>query len=182
MKPYFYLAYFHCQVVLSFMQNTLVLPFNIDVVFTLSITLVKSFQIHVCQNKDLQILWLTKLQMWNQQVSNINEFCGGYLSWLSTTTFEPRRGIWFHHFRHWALSVLTQMHQMVPYTFGFTYRSILYTLFFLRYFLKFSEFMFHRKSLRLPCHLRYHEGFVKFPMGLKVFSSQIMYVGVTYEG
>ena len=81
MKPYFYLAYFHCQVVLSFMQNTLVLPFNIDVVFTLSITLVKSFQIHVCQNKDLQILCLTKLQMWNQQVSNINEFCGGYLSW-----------------------------------------------------------------------------------------------------
>ena len=81
MKPYFYLAYFHCQVVLSFMQNTLVLPFNIDVVFTLSITLVKSFQIHVCQNKDLQILWLTKLQMWNQQVSNKNEFCGGYLSW-----------------------------------------------------------------------------------------------------
>ena len=45
-----------------------------------------------------------------------------------------------------------------------------------------SEFMFHRKSLRLPCHLRYHKGFVKFPMGLKVFSSQILYGGVTYEG
>ena len=45
----------------------------------------------------------------------------------------------------------------------------------------FSEFMFHRKSLRLPCHLRYHKGFVKFPMGLNVFSSQIMYGGVTYE-
>ena len=67
-------------------------------------------------------------------------------------------------------------------TLHFTYRSMLYTLFYLHYFLMFSEFMFHRKSLRLPCHLRYHEGFVKFPMGLKVFSSQIMYVGVTYEG
>ena len=55
MKPYFYLAYFHFQVVLSFMQNTPVLPFNIDVVSTLSITLVKSFQIHICQNKDSQI-------------------------------------------------------------------------------------------------------------------------------
>ena len=79
MKPYFYLAYFHCQVVLSFMQNTLVLPFNIDVVSTLSITLVNSFQVHICQNKDLQILWFTKLQILNQQMSNINEFCGGYL-------------------------------------------------------------------------------------------------------
>ena len=87
----------------------------------------------------------------------------------------------FHHFRHWALSFPTQMHQMAPYTLGYTYRSILYTLFFLRYFLMFSEFMFHRKSLRLPCHLRYHKGFVKFPMGLNVFSSQIMYGGVTYE-
>ena len=55
MKPYFYSAYFHFQVVLSFMQNTPVLPFNIDVVSRLSITLVKSFQIHICQNKDLQI-------------------------------------------------------------------------------------------------------------------------------
>ena len=55
MKPYFYLAYIHCQVVLSFMLNTQVLPFNIDVVSTLSITLVKSFQIHICQNKDLQL-------------------------------------------------------------------------------------------------------------------------------
>ena len=55
MKPYFYLAYFHCQVVLSFMQNTLVLPLNIDVDSTLSFTLVKLFQIHICQNKDLQI-------------------------------------------------------------------------------------------------------------------------------
>ena len=52
MKLYFYLAYFHCQVVISFMQNTLVLPFNIDLVSTLSITLVKSFQIHICQYKD----------------------------------------------------------------------------------------------------------------------------------
>ena len=60
--------------------------------------------------------------------------------------------------------------------------SILYTLFFLRYFLMFSEFIFHRKSLRLPCHLCYRKGFVKFPMGLKVLSSQIMYGGVTYEG
>ena len=55
MKPYFYLAYFHFQVVLSFMQNTLVLPFNIDVVSTLSIALVQSIQIYICQNKDLQI-------------------------------------------------------------------------------------------------------------------------------
>ena len=55
MKPYFYSAYFHFQVVLSFMQNTPVLPFNIDVVSRLSITLVKSFKIHICQNKDLQI-------------------------------------------------------------------------------------------------------------------------------
>ena len=55
MKPYFYLAYFHFQVVLSFMVNTLVLPFNIDVVSTLSITLVKSFQIHICKKKDSQI-------------------------------------------------------------------------------------------------------------------------------
>ena len=55
MKPYFYLAYIHCQVVLSFMLNTQVLPFNIDVVSTLSITLVKSFQIQICQNKDLQL-------------------------------------------------------------------------------------------------------------------------------
>ena len=55
MKPYFYLDYFHRQVVFSFMQNTLVFPFDIDVVFTLSITLVNSFQIHICQNKDLQI-------------------------------------------------------------------------------------------------------------------------------
>ena len=61
------------------------------------------------------------------------------------------------------------MHQMVTYTFGFTYQFILYTLFFLCYFLMFSEFIFHRKSLRLPCDLRYHKGFVKFPMGLKVF-------------
>ena len=81
MKPYFYLAYFHCQVVFSFMQNTLVLPFNIDVVSTLSFTLVRSFQIHIYQNKDLQILWFTKLHMWNQQMSNISEFYGGYLSW-----------------------------------------------------------------------------------------------------
>ena len=55
MKPYFYLAYFHFQVVLLFMQNTLVLPFNIDVVSTLSITSVKLFQIHICKNKDSQI-------------------------------------------------------------------------------------------------------------------------------
>ena len=54
-KPYFYLAYFHCQVVLPFMQNTLVLPFNIDLVSTLSITLVKSFQMHIWRNEDLQI-------------------------------------------------------------------------------------------------------------------------------
>ena len=83
MKPYFYLAYFHFQVVVSFMQNTLVLPFNIDVVSTLSITSVKSFQIHICQNKESQIpnSMVYKLQMWNQQMSNMSEFCGGYLSW-----------------------------------------------------------------------------------------------------
>ena len=46
----------------------------------------------------------------------------------------------------------------------------------------FFEFIFYRKSLRLSCHLRYHKGFVKFPMGLKVFSSQIMYGGFTNEG
>ena len=37
------------------MQNILVLPFNIDIVSTLCITLVKSFQIHICQNNELQI-------------------------------------------------------------------------------------------------------------------------------
>ena len=55
MNPYFHLAYFPCHVVILFMQNTLVLPFNIYIASTLSITLVKSFQIHICQNRDLQI-------------------------------------------------------------------------------------------------------------------------------
>ena len=54
MQSYFYLDYFHCQVVF-FMQNTLVFPINRDVVFTLSITLVNSFQIHICRDIDLQI-------------------------------------------------------------------------------------------------------------------------------
>ena len=83
MNPYFYLAYFHCHVVILFMQNTLVLRFNIYIASTLSITLVKSFQIHICQNRDLQIpnSMVYKAPDVNQQMSNINEFCGGYLSW-----------------------------------------------------------------------------------------------------
>ena len=185
MKPYFYLAYFHCQVVLSFMRNILVLPFNIDIVSTLSITLVKSFQIHICQNKDLQIpnsmvykapdvkstnvkykrvLWRIFVMIihdnfWSQTWNLVSSF--PLLGFVSSDPDAPNGSL------HIRLYVPVHFMYII-------FSSVISSCF--------PNLFFHRKSLRLPCHLRYHKRFVKVPMGLKVFSLQIMYGGVTYEG
>ena len=132
MKPYFYIAYFHCQVVLSFMQNTLVLPFNLDIVSTLSITLVKSFQIHICQNKDLQIpnSMVYKAPDVNSTNVKYKRVLWRIFVMIIHDNFCTQTGNLISSFHSWALPVLTQIHQMVANIFDFTYRSILCTLFF----------------------------------------------------
>ena len=55
---------------------------------------------------------------------------------------------------YFVSQIVTQMRQAVSYTYRCMYQSILHMVFF-HYFSFFTEFIIQRKTLSLPCHLRY---------------------------
>ena len=166
------------------MQNTLVIPFNIDVVSTLSITLLISFQIHICRKKRLANSKFYGLQSSRCEIKKCE---------IKTSFVADMRMVIHDNFGTQTWNLVSSLPSLGfvssnPDSPNGTLHIRLYIpvhfihIIFPPLFLMFSEFIFHRKSLRLPCHLRYHKGFVKFSMGLKVFSSQIMYGRVTFKG